>query len=155
MKKPKQFDRMMTNLERAMEIAPSHAGTIIAEAAQALHKAVRIAEAGPEWERFDILPTAGPRTGFMGRVIWEDEHKTPNGRSKRRELIETQGGALVAVDTSFGLDERERDLVKAHVARPQEDEAAQRAEIMEFWRWDDGALEMAKKLGWNTAVWID
>lgn len=155
MKKPKQFDRMMTNLERAMELAPSHAGTIIADAAQALHKAVRIAQAGQEWERFDILPTAGPRTGFMGRVIWEDEHKTLNGRSKRRELIETQGGALVAIDTSFALDDRERDLVKIHAVDAHRDDATQRREIMEFWRWDDGAIEMAKKLGWDTAVWID
>lgn len=155
MKKPRKFDRMMDNLELAMELAPDQAGKIIAEAAQALHRVNRIAQAGKEWERFDILPTAGPRTGFMGRVIWEDEHRTPNGRSKRRELIETQGGALVAVDTSYALDDRERDLVKVHVAKPQEDQAAQRAEIMEFWDWDDGALALTKKLGWNTAVWID
>lgn len=155
MKKPKKFDRMMTNLERAMELAPDHAGKIIAEAAQALHKAIKIAEAGQEWERFDILPTAGPRTAFMGRVIWEDEHKTANGRSKRRELIQTQGGALVAVDTSYGLDERERDLVKAHVALPQDDQAAQRTEIMEFWNWDSGTLGLTKKLGWNMTVWVD
>ncbi|MGQ2942944.1 MAG: hypothetical protein ACT6Q7_02965 [Blastomonas fulva] len=155
MTKPKQFDRMMTNLDRAMEIAPSHAGTIIADAAQALHKAIRIAEAGAEWERFDLIPTAGPRTGFMGRILCEQQYVTRQGRTKGRELYQTQGGALVALGISYAVDDGERDLVAVRVAGARDDEAAQQAEIMEFWQWDDGAMEMAKKLGWNTAVWID
>lgn len=155
MTKPKQFDRMMTNLERAMECAPSHAGTIIADAAQALHKAIRIAEAGEEWERFDLVPTAGPRTGFMGRSLWETEYDNREGRRVIREVFLTQGGALVAVWFSGALDDMEGDRMTVHVAAARDDAAAQQAEIMAAWRWDDAAMKMAKKLGWNTAVWID
>lgn len=155
MKPPKRFAQMMQNLEAALEADPGTAGKIIADASAALYKVVKLAKAGPEWERFDILPTAGPRTGFMGRIIWQDEHATPNGRIKSRELCETEGGALVAIDTSHALDARESDLVKLHVAAAREDHKAQRAEIMAFWGWDGGASDMAKALKWDTAVWID
>lgn len=155
MTKPKQFDRMMTNLERAMEIAPSHAGTIIADAAQALHKAIRIAEAGESWERFDLTPTAGPRTSFMGRRLWRSTYDNWEGRQVERALYETQAGAMVAVTVSFAMHEGEGDRVTVHVSDAHRDAAAQQAEIMAAWRWDDGAMKMAKKLGWNTAVWID
>lgn len=155
MKPPKRFAQMMQNLDAALEADPGTAGKIIADASAALYKVVKLAKAGPEWERFDILPTAGPRTGFMGRIIWQDEHTTPNGRIKTRELCETEGGALVAIDTSHALDPRESDLVKLHVATAREDHKAQRAEIMEFWGWDGGASDMAKALKWDTAVWID
>lgn len=155
MTKPKQFDRMMSNLERAMEIAPSHAGTIIADAAQALHKAIRIAEAGAEWERFDLIPTAGPRTGFMGRSLWESSFVTREGRPQERELFQTRAGALVSMSMSMAIDDGERDRVTVHVAVARDDATVQQAEIMAAWRWDDAAMQMAKKLGWNTAVWID
>lgn len=155
MTKPKQFDRMMTNLERAMEIAPGHAGTIIADAAQALHKAIRIAEAGEEWQRFDMIPTAGPRTGFMGRSLLRTGYENSEGRRVEREIFQTQGGALVALAVSCALNEGERDRVTVYVAAARDDAAAQQTEIMAAWRWDDGAMKMAKKLGWNTAVWID
>lgn len=155
MTKPKQFDRMMANLERAMELAPSHASTIIADAAQALHKAIRIAEAGEEWERHDISPTAGPRTGFMGRALWQSIYDNWEGRQVQRVLYETQAGALVAVTISFAMNEGEGDRVTVDVSEAHRDAETQRAEIMAAWRWDDGAMKMAKKLGWNTAVWID
>lgn len=155
MTKPKQFDRMMNNLERAMECAPGHAGTIIADAAQALHKAIRIAEAGAEWELVDLIPTAGPRIGFMGRSLWQVSYQNGEGRQMERELLQTQGGALVASAASGALFEGERDRVTVHVAAARDDAIAQQAEIMAAWRWDDAAMQMAKKLGWNTAVWID
>lgn len=155
MKKPKQFDHLMAKLAVAMEVAPGHAGTIIADAAKALHKAVKIAQAKEEWFRHDIIPTAGPRIGFMGRSLWRTGFENWEGRRIEREIYQTQGGALVALAVSCALDDDEGDRVTVHVAAARDDAAAQQSEIMEAWRWDRAAIDMAKALGWNTAVWID
>lgn len=140
-------ERLSNIAALARELAPEtgDVATILAECERSLKRAKKRLEALPQhWERVEIVPLAGAKVEFTGRVLRVDEFDTARGKV-RVEIWETEAGNLVAVDSFDDGEYGER----LKVCTPDGGTEDQRMAIMEFLGWTNRARSMARKLGWS------
>lgn len=101
-----------------------------------------------------IVQTRGPTYRFDGRLLVADEFDAQRGDvTAGMEVWETRGGALVAV-SKFTPKAGGFTDVSAIAANPDQDELAQRLQIMDFFEWSNRARAMVRKLKWKLTVHI-
>lgn len=131
--------------------------SILADTERALKRATKRAAVPASHERVEFKQHRGPTIEFTGRRIAQHEFET-RGRDPMHvafEIWETMAGNLVAVTITAPSMRDGFEIVEATVVERQDDVQAMRFAVMEHFDWNDGARNMARKLGWSIRVEVE
>lgn len=130
---------------------PGTVFSVIAACRNGLNREMKRAATLPaEFERVELVTARGPVVEFTGRLMRQDAFDVAAGKV-RLEVWQTEGGALVAVDSFDNGEDGER----IKVCTPSGGIEDQRMAIMEFFGWTNRARSMARKLGWSVRRDVD
>lgn len=141
----------------AWQVAEAETLSIIADAERAFKRAAKRAAVPADYERVEFKQHRGPTIEFTGRRIAQNEFET-RGRDPMQvtfEIWETVEGNLIAVSITAPLMRDGFEIVEATVVERQDDAQAMRFAVMAHFDWNDGARNMARKLGWSIRVEVE
>lgn len=148
---------MQEEAATAFHLAEAETLSIIADAERAFKRAAKRAAVPADYERVEFKQHRGPTIEFTGRRIAQHEFET-RGRDPMHvafEVWETMAGNLVAVTITAPVMRDGFEIVEATVVERQDDAQAMRFAVMEHFDWNDGARNMARKLGWSIRVEVE
>lgn len=148
---------MQEEAAAALHVAEAETLSIIADAERAFKRAAKRAAVPADHERVEFKQHRGPTIEFTGRRIAQHEFET-RGRDPMHvgfEIWETMAGNLVAVTITAPVMRDGFEIVEATVVERQDDAQAMRFAVMEHFDWNDGARNMARKLGWSIRVEVE
>lgn len=129
----------------------------LADCERALKRAAKRASVPDGFERVEFKQHRGPTIEFTGRRLAQHEHET-RGRDPMRvefDIWETVAGNLVAVVCTGPVMREGFEIVEATVVERQDDAQAMRFAVLDAFEWNDGARNMARKLGWSIRQEVD
>lgn len=156
-----KFDKRMADMQEeaatAFHLAEAETLSIIADAERAFKRAAKRAAVPADHERVELKQHRGPTIEFTGQFLAENEFVT-RGEDPIRvrfEIWQTVTGNLVAVTITEPATRVGFESVEATVVERQDDVQAMRFAVMEHFDWNDGARNMARKLGWSIRVEVE
>lgn len=156
-----KFSKRMADMQDAAfsahDVAEAETLSIIADAERAFKRAAKRAAVPADYERVEFKQHRGPTIEFTGQLLAENEFVT-RGEDPIRvrfEIWQTVKGNLVSVTITEPATRVGFESVEATVVERQDDTQAMRLAVMEHFEFNDGARNMARKLGWSIRVEVE